>query len=265
MSVVSEQSVCRPPKALVLAAGLGRRLEPETANRPKCLVEVGGASLLEQLLAGLHAVGVNELVMVVGYRQEDVREAVARLSRRPANIEWVENTDFATTNTLESVARAAGPLRGKPFLILNGDLWVQPGELARLVAGPDRTCMLVDRSIRLDEEAMKATLDSEGLVSAVSKQLPIADSVGESIGAYRFSASSGEQFLDAIAERSKVGDRTSFYEAALDAELRRGMRAELVDVTPGTWVEVDDLTDLARARALASKLGAGASAPLAAF
>jgi choline kinase len=239
-------------RALVLVAGVGRRLHPETARTPKCLVEVGGEPLLRGLLASLTRVGVDEVVLVAGYRQEQVRRAVESWEAVPERVTWVENRDFATTNTLHSVALAAPHVHGAGFLIVNGDLWVHTSELARLVGGEHRTAMLIDASIELDEEAMKVAFDDGGRIRSVSKQLPIPASGGESIGAYRFCPDVGETFLAEVASRAAGDGRTTFYESALDALLIRGVRAERIDVTPGSWVEVDDLSDLARARAHAS-------------
>jgi len=237
-------------RALILAAGMGRRLMPLTATRPKCLLEIDGRPLLNQLLYALRSLGVDEWVIVVGYRRELIQTEVPAYKLSPRSLEWVVNREYRSTNTLASVATAAHKLRGEPFLLLNGDLWIQPHALEPLIRSPHRNAMLVDRTIRLDAEAMKVVLDSRGRVCRLGKKLPIAASSGESIGAYRFDTDGGTRFLDAVVTRATAGDTQAFYEGALDDLAAHGMRPAAVDVLPGSWAEIDDAHDLARAKAL---------------
>jgi len=241
-------------RALVLAAGMGRRLLPLTETTPKCLLRVGGKPLLQGLLEGLVASGIDELVLVIGYRGDQVHREVRSWDLGTWSTHWVVNPAHDRTNTLVSVAMAADELRGEPFLLVNGDLWVRPEALAPLTEGPDRNAMLVDRNIDLDEEAMKVLLGEDGRIRSIGKKLPLARSAGESIGAYRFDAEGGSRFLDAVTTRAEDGDTSSFYEAALDGLLRDGLHAGLVDVPTGTWAEIDDRRDLDRARCLAARV-----------
>lgn len=240
-------------RALILAAGMGRRLMPLTRERPKCLLEVGGLPLLYQLLCGLRSAGVDEWVIVVGYRREIIQSDVATWKLAPRKLRWMENPEYRCTNTLASVAAAAHALRGEPFLLLNGDLWIQPRALDPLLLRRCESAMLVDRSVPLDQEAMKVILDSRGRVCRLGKRLPIPACQGESIGAYRFGAASGTRFLDAVVTRAASGEVQAYYEAALDDLAASGVRPAAIDVAAGAWVEIDDARDLARARALCSQ------------
>jgi choline kinase len=239
------------PRALILAAGTGRRLQPETLDLPKCLVEVGGQSLLRGLLDGVVAAGVRDATLVIGHLADLVRTALA--SETPAGlcVSCVENPLFFRTNTLASVAMAAGDVRGHAFLLLNGDLWIQPEQLVRLLEGPDRFAMLIDGGVP-DDEAMKVALDASGLVCAVGKSLPAALARGEAVGAYRFDADTGGRFLDDVCARYAQGDTTSFYEAAFERLFTEGARSEAIIVASRTAMEIDDCHDLARARLCAA-------------
>ncbi|MCA9691534.1 MAG: phosphocholine cytidylyltransferase family protein [Nannocystaceae bacterium] len=235
-----------PRRALILAAGVGRRLRPHTLTRPKCLVEVGAVPLLRQLLEALLSCGVDEWVIVTGYRGEMIKEAIARWGLRPHRVVWVENPDYEHTNTLYSVSVARRWL-DRSFVLLNADLWISPGELRKLVLADVDHGMLVDTEIKLDAEAMKVALDSDGQIAAISKQL--VGGVGESIGAYRFDVACGRRFLDRVAQVVADGRRQDYYEYALDELYHEGMRAALIPVRSRRWVEIDDLDDLARATA----------------
>lgn len=254
MMTTSASRELRPlRRALVLAAGMGRRLMPLTATRPKCLIEVKGWPLLQQLLYGLRSAGIDEWVIVVGYRRELIQAEVPAYKLSPSSLRWVVNPEYRSTNTLASVAAAAHELRGEPFLLLNGDLWIQPHALDPLIRRAEGNAMLVDRSVPLDHEAMKVILDSRGRVCRIGKRLPIAASAGESIGAYRFDADGGARFLDAAVTRAASGEDQAYYEAALDDLAAHGMRPAAVDVPQGTWAEIDDARDLARAKALSPR------------
>src|SRR5690606_28967790 len=112
-------------RALILAAGVGRRLWPETKDRPKCLVDLAGKPILLRLLEGLLEVGVDEWVFVTGYREEMIKGALASWGLPSHSIQFVRNADYETTNTLVSVSMAAPWVRDRDFLLLNADLWVR--------------------------------------------------------------------------------------------------------------------------------------------
>ena len=203
-------------RALILAAGLGRRLWPETKDRPKCLVDLAGKPILLRLLEGLLEVGVDEWVFVTGYRENMIRDAIQRWKLPSHSVQWVRNGEYDCTNTLYSVGLAEEMVKDRDFLLLNADLWVRSSELKKLVAGSPRHAMLVDQDVQLDEEAMKVCLDDTGRIRAISKQLSIPASAGESIGAYSFDRESGARFLKRINKQALNGGRNSYYEAALD-------------------------------------------------
>ncbi|MEZ4266601.1 MAG: phosphocholine cytidylyltransferase family protein [Myxococcota bacterium] len=250
-----------PRRALILVAGVGRRLLPDTADGPKCLVDLNGKSILRRQLEALHRAGVDEWVFVTGYRREMVRETITSWKLGARSMDWRIAPEFETTNTLVSVNVGAPGVAGQEFLLLNGDLWLRTSEVSKLVSGSDRTAMLVDTVSPLDEEAMKVELDADGRIHAISKTLAIGTSAGEAIGAYRFRRSDGERFLARVAAMADTtAGRTSYYEAALDPLLAEGMRSDLVEATPGRWAEIDDHADLARARAALAAIESAESA-----
>ncbi len=93
-------------RAIILAAGRGSRLNGTAGDSPKCLVELGGVSLVERQVRALRAAGVDDIVMVVGCQSDRVRRACGH------RITYVENARFAQTNSMYSLWTARALLYG---------------------------------------------------------------------------------------------------------------------------------------------------------
>ena len=102
--------------AVLLCAGTSTRLRPLTDDRPKCLLDVGGETILARAVRTLLSAGVRELVMATGYRQEDVRAALASC---PAKVSFCHNRDFASTQNAVSLHHCAPMLSGRAFFKLD--------------------------------------------------------------------------------------------------------------------------------------------------
>ena len=247
-------NVC-PKRAVILAAGVGRRLRPLTYDQPKGLVDVQGKALLHHQLQALVAAGVEDVVIVTGYRQAQLREAV-ECWRLPFHcVEWVVNEDYATTNTLVSVSLAAPYVLGHPFVLINGDVWLSPRALDAFSALPQtydtmQSFLVVDATVTLDEEAMKVRLGPTGNIVSISKTMPVLGAYGESIGVYLFGAASGCAFLEQVQRLNSQPHL--FYEAALAMALDAGLVMRPLHIDACTWAEVDDASDLQRARQYAT-------------
>jgi len=114
--------------AVVLAAGLGSRLRPLTETAPKCLTEINGIPLIKRTIAGLSAAGVKTVAVVIGYLGDVVKRAVGD-SLAGAEIRYIENPDYATTNTARSLALAGAYLRGGAYIV-EADVVFDPQILA---------------------------------------------------------------------------------------------------------------------------------------
>ena len=238
---MTQQSV---DEAIILAAGAARRLAPYVGDTPKCLADVGGRPIIDYQLAPLAAAGVGRVTVVVGYRADFLIGEL--LGRYPAvHFSFVENPEYATTNTIWSLCLARHSLARGAFLF-NGDLVIDPRVVERLVsADPARSWLAVTRAACAEEE-VKAQVDGSGRVVRIGKQLDPAECAGEFIGAARFSASCGARYakeLDAVA----ADHRREYFEYALDRILS-DEEVCMLDVTDLPCTEVDFPEDLDRAR-----------------
>jgi choline kinase len=242
---------------LIMAAGASRRLRPETDHMPKALLPVDGASTILDLgLRNLAAVGVADVVVVVGYAAAAVADRVPELERRHGvALELVYNARAEEWNNAYSLWLAREHF-GRGALLVNGDT-VHPASVERtLLAARDGSSDLIlalDDMKRLADEEMKVNLGPDGRLSRISKQLDPADADGEYIGASLIEARAAAFLADAL-ESTWRRDPGLYYEDGYQEFADRGLgvvvaaRIGVVD-----WVEVDDHRDLRLARSIASR------------
>lgn len=179
----------------MLSAGQGRRLLPLTADRPKCLVELSGRSVLEWQLRALEAAGVREAVVVTGFGAASVDAELSSLDLGRLTARTLFNPFYTVSDNLATCWLARGELAGGS-LLLNGDTLVEPAIVERLLAAPQGpVTVAIDRKPAYDADDMKVLTDGERLVS-VGKTIDVYDA--ESIGFLRFSAEGAAAFGDVV-------------------------------------------------------------------
>jgi choline kinase len=229
--------------AVILAAGVGKRLLATSGGRPKCLVEVGGRSLLRRLLDGLHLAGVREVVVVTGFGADAVRAAVAD-PPDGMQVECLVNPRFREGAILSLwTARAA---LDRPVLVMDADVLCPPAMLARLVRSAQANCFLMDASQpNTGEEQMLLVRD--GLVRDIVRGgAPGYDLMGESIGFLKLDADAARRPRRRRAARADAGDTGIEHEQVYPELLARvPVGFERVDGEP--WIEIDFPDDVARA------------------
>lgn len=226
--------------AIVLSAGQGSRLLPVTATIPKCLVEVGGKTLLERQLAALAAAGLKRVLVVTGYRHDQIDEALRR--PQPLAVETRFNPFWAVASSIGSVWVARDRLRA-PFCLLNGDTLFDPEILAAALADRGAGLGLVVEPIASAAYDDMLVRVENGSVGAVSKSLPEAEATHRSLGLVL----AGEGYADyagtldeLIAERNGAG---AYHHDVLD-RLARRWKVAAIERAAGFWQEVDRPEDI---------------------
>jgi choline kinase len=233
-------------RAIILAAGVGHRLAPLTDRRPKCLLPVGGRSLLERMLAALRAAGVAEAVVVVGHCQEQIRRLGARVGGLP--IRYVENADYRR-DSIRSLW-AARDLLDADTLLMDADVLFPQALLRRLVECPAASALLIDPGFTDTGEEVKVFVRG-GRVLALGKKvepLPPHDLVGEGVGFLKCAAAHASLLRACMAEVLEDETRYHEYEDAIDLLVRR-VPVGWADVGGLPWTEIDFVEDLRRAEA----------------
>jgi choline kinase len=255
-------------RVIVIAAGRGKRLGTHTEELPKCLVQVGARPMLGWQLAALGAVGVDDVVIIRGYRG-DVLEAGARaLAPSHMKLTFVDNPEWETNNILLSLACARAELDAPAYLTYSDIIFTPPVTRALaaatgtidLVIDADFRDIYVGRTMHPLEEGEVSDLDAAGRVKRVGKKsLPPEDAHGEFIGLMRMvgdGVGALTRTLDAALARYAGRDQEPYQRAARfrNAYLT-DLLQELIDagepLTPvtihGQWREIDTGQDLERA------------------
>lgn len=152
---------------MIAAAGLGSRLGH---GLPKCMLEVGGTTILTRLIEAIEP-HTDRIHVVVGYREEMVIDYVASHHR---NVVLVRNPEFRTTNTITSLLLGARGLAGQ-LLFVDGDMVIRPGSLAKFVAHADQHSVLVGTTAAASDDGVYVTLQDMGgseLVTAFHRAGP---------------------------------------------------------------------------------------------
>jgi choline kinase len=239
-------------RAIILSAGQGSRLLPLTADRPKCLLPLGPKSLIEWQVDVLSRCGVDEIIVVVGFRAALVDSVLARLARPGLSIRTVFNPFFNVADNLGSCWMARHEMVGD-FLLVNGDTVFEEAVLRRLLESASAPITVtIDRKSSYDADDMKVHLDGSRLLD-IAKTLPPARTDGESIGLLLFRDGGSKLFVE-TADRTMHSSEglKSFYLKVID-QLAKSHGVETASIEGLTWGEVDYPADLQRAERLVAE------------
>ncbi len=232
-------------KAIILAAGVARRLAPLTDKTHKCLLPVGGRALLGRMLAALDATGIREAVLVVGHRADQIRElAGVRFGR--IRIRYVENPEYAKGSAI-SLYAARDHLR-EPSLVMDADVLFPREFLRRLLAAPAPSAFLVDRGFTDTGEEVKYYTRGDRVIALGKKVVPESwEKVGEGVGFFKCGAEAAAGLTHLLERVIDEGGGLNEYEDALHL-LVQLHHVGWADVTGLPWTEIDFVEDLRRAR-----------------
>ncbi|MDD8025061.1 MAG: phosphocholine cytidylyltransferase family protein [Acidobacteriota bacterium] len=234
-------------KGVILAAGTASRLRPLTDAIPKCLLPLGGGTLLGRTLDNLAAAGIRDVVIVTGYLEEQIRRYVRE--RRPdMRAEFVRNEVYASTNNIYSLWLAREAVRGDGMTLLDSDILFDPAILPAVLGAGAPAALAVKTGLELGDEEIKVEVDAGRRVRTIGKHVPAPRAMGESIGIETFTPE-GLAALFLAMERKVVGEGRVdiFYEAAFQDMIDRGSEMLAVDIGRLPAIEIDTIDDFRRA------------------
>ena len=239
-------------KAIILSAGQGSRLGHLTSNRPKCLIEFGGRTLLDRQLDTLAANGIDEAVVVTGFQDQQVEAAIARRAGGP-KVRTIYNPFYKVADNLGSLFIARDELDGD-CLVWNGDTLVSDSLMARVIANRQSgICVTIDRKDGYDADDMKVVVDREGRLHAIGKRLPMRNVNAESIGLLGFRGEGAETFRSAIETAIRTPEGTTIWYLRVIHQIAQKDDVWTFDIRGEEWGEVDFPEDVERAQRLVER------------
>ncbi|HXH85091.1 MAG TPA: phosphocholine cytidylyltransferase family protein, partial [Candidatus Tectomicrobia bacterium] len=230
--------------AVILVAGVARRLAPLTDRTHKALLPVGGRPVLARMLQALEAAGVPETVLVVGHCADQIR-ALAGDRVGAMTIRYVHNPDYQRGSVL-SLHAAREHLR-EPVLVMDADVLFPREILRRLLALPAPSALLVDRGFEDTGEEVKVYTRGDRVIALGKKVVPEAwDGVGEGVGFFKCGAEATGDLVRHLARVAEESHGLGEWEDALH-RLLADHHVGWADVTGLPWTEIDFVEDLRRA------------------
>ena len=232
-------------KAIILAAGIGKRLKPFTDNLPKCLIEIGGKTLLERHLAVFNESGIKETFIVVGHKKEEI---ISRFGKNyfGMKISYIENSAYRTSGSGYSLWLGLKAAQ-EEILFMDGDLAYEREMLKNFIAREESDVLLVGDDKGVDDEGVKVLVEGEfirEIGKLAGKALPVA---GESVGIVRLSQLSQKMLKDKMNEHIQSKDIDFEWEHVLN-ECLDDLDLGYMNAGKYQWVEIDFEGDVLRAK-----------------
>lgn len=235
-------------QAIILAAGMGKRLKELTSNATKCMVEVNGVTMIERMLSQLDALKLNRIVIVVGYEGKKLMEYIRSLNISTP-IEYVDNDIYYKTNNIYSLYMAKDYLVQDDTLLLESDLIFEDSVLQRLLDNPYPSLALVAK-FESWMDGTVVTLDEEdniknflGKKDFVFEDIP---NYYKTVNIYKFSKEfSSSHYVPFLEAYSKALGNNEYYEQVLKVITlldKPEIKAERLGHE--SWYEIDDVQDL---------------------
>lgn len=239
--------------AILLSAGIGKRLRPLTLDTPKPLLKIGGLPIIIHQLQAMAANGIGQTVVVLGYKSSVIKDALLS-SEYNKFIRVVENPDYNNTNNLYSLYLALRYLEKAPLsqdcnrvILGNGDIVFDRLILTDMLREKGNQ-IAVDVGTYCDE-SMKIAVDDSRRITEISKEIPEAKTLGVSIDLYSFDLVAWKDFKFIVSDMiEKEHLRNVWTEHALQRFFDEGKHEFIpLNVKGRYWFEIDTLEDLKEA------------------
>ena len=229
-------------KALILAAGLGSRLAPITDTCPKSLVPINGKPILGKQIDNLYENGIYDITIIAGYKADILTTYISE--KFGAQINIIENKEYASTNNMYSAYLALEHFYGHPFLMMNADVFFDSSILKTLLSFNAQNAVVVEYG-RYLEESMKVSAQ-DGRLCRIAKTIPPSEALGTSIDVYKFFEDGSQAFFNKCAEYIDIKHDVKLWSEVAINDIFEEVEFEACPLN-GRWFEIDTLDDLAEA------------------
>lgn len=235
-------------QAIMLAAGMGRRMGKYTENHTKCMMEVGDKTLLERTVEALIEAGIKKLVMIIGYEAETLRKYIDN-KNFDIKIEYVYNYEYATTNNIYSLYMAKDYLRNDDTILIESDLIYDKSLITKLVNSSEPNLAVVAKYEQWMDGTVVTLDKNNGIIDFIDKAHFRYEDVShyfKTVNIYKFSKDfSDKQYLPFLEAYLKAYGVNQYYEQVLKilAHIKNSeLKAYILE--DENWYEIDDAQDL---------------------
>lgn len=235
-------------QALMLAAGMGKRLGRFTSGQTKCMVQVGGKTLLEHAAEALRRAGIRKLILVTGYAGDKL-EAYARQTLTDFELVFVDNPDYAVTNNIYSLYLAREEFMKDDTILLESDL-IYDGDLIRRLVEDPRKDMVTVAKYESWMDGTVTLLDEDGVIREFVEKKDFrfdrAENYYKTVNIYKFSKDFAERlYIPFLHAYIRAYGMNQYYELVLKTLTRTpGAQMHAFEVGSMKWYEIDDAQDL---------------------
>jgi len=237
-------------QAVILAAGVAKRLRPLTDKIPKCLLEAGGKNLLDRTITNILSNGIDDFIFVLGYRHEMILNYIENHFKN-INKTILINPDYESNNNSYSLWMTKEHVKDS-ILLLDSDILFDKRIIESLLTPEQENCLAVNITSELDEEQIKVIVDSDGRIIEIGKTIDIKKSIGESIGIEKFSPHFLKELFDVLDRKIiKENNVNEFYEVSFQEIInKKDIRNSIFckDVSEYDCMEIDTIEDYIRAK-----------------
>ena len=242
-------------QAIILAAGMGRRLGEYTKDNTKCMLPVNGVRLIDRTLGQLSKLNLKRVVIVVGYQGQNLMDYIGDRYNERLKIEFVNNPDYDKTNNIYSLALAKDKLQEDDTLLIESDLIFDDGMFSLLTDNPYPNLALVAKYETWMDGTMVRLDDDNNIVNFVPKaafDYNETDTYYKTVNIYKFSREfSQTKYVPFLEAYSKAVGNNEYYENVLRIiSFLNSHELKALPITTEKWYEIDDKQDLDIAEAL---------------
>ena len=236
-------------QAIILAAGMGKRLGELTKNNTKCMVEVNGIRLIDRMITQLSKFNLNRLVIVVGYEGKKLIDYIGHRYDDILKIEYINNPIYDRTNNIYSLALAKEELCKDDTILLESDLIFEDRMLELLINHRDPDLALVAKYETWMDGTMVCVDNDRNITNFVPKEAfcyENADVYYKTVNIYKFSSEfSKYQYVPFLEAYCRVMGNNEYYEQVLRILLHlHSSTLKALPITNEKWYEIDDVQDL---------------------
>jgi len=227
-------------KALILAAGIGKRLK---ANVPKILLKIGNKSLLERHVENLLNLGIKNIGIVIGYKSNQLRNFIKKIDKKK-NIKIFKNSSYKLGSIVSLVSASNFFYIKGNLILMDGDVLYDKKILKKLFNSKKKNCLIIDKKFEKGQEPVKVCIKNNKIIDFGKIVNQDFDYQGESVGFFKFSNKSSLKFLQQSRKIMKSNKNLMYEEAIQKIIKEKKIRMDFENITNLPWIEIDFKKDL---------------------